>query len=130
MASARFYFAPTPCKLGPFTLNSQTVWLQGERFKLSGLDYYMCAVMGSNEFGPASAEDVKAAIRNSQPFDFPIEAVWQGPFIEPRAEWIEAVRQAPNIKEDFFTVLSLHDCLPQVKHMLDQDPRLAPCFVA
>lgn len=72
MASARFYFAPTPCKLGPFTLNSQTVWLQGERFKLSGLDYYMCAIMGSNEFGPASAEEVKAAIRNSQPFDFPV----------------------------------------------------------
>lgn len=56
MATARFYFAPTPCKLGPFTLNSQTVWLQGERFKLSGLDYYMCAIMGSNEFGPASAK--------------------------------------------------------------------------
>lgn len=92
MASARFYFAPTPCKLGPFTLNSQTVWLQGERFKLSGLDYYMCAIMGSNEFGPASAEEVKAAIRNSQPFDFPIEAVWQGPFIEPRAEWIEEAK--------------------------------------
>lgn len=92
MASARFYFAPTPCKLGPFTLNSQTVWLQGERFKLSGLDYYMCAIMGSNEYGPASAEDVKAAARNSQPFDFPIEAVWQGPFTDPRPEWIEEAK--------------------------------------
>jgi len=57
---------------------------------------------------------------------------WQAIAADPfsRAEWIEAVRQAPNIKEDFFTVLSLHDCLPQVKHMLDQDPRLAGCFVA
>ena len=92
MATARFYFAPTPSKLGPFNLQSQTVWLQGERFRLSGLDYYMCAVMGSNELGPVSAEEVKAAARNSQPFDFPVEAVWQGDFQEPRSEWMEEAK--------------------------------------
>ena len=45
-----------------------------------------------------------------------------------REEWLEAVRIAPTMKEGFFTVLSLRDCLPEVRTMLREDPRLAPCF--
>lgn len=29
-------------------------------------------------------------------------------------EWLDAVRMAPGIKDNFFTVLSLRDCLPEV----------------
>ena len=46
-----------------------------------------------------------------------------------KTEWLEAVRLAPNIKDDFFTVLSLRDCLPEVRAMLDDDPALQGCFV-
>jgi glycerol-1-phosphate dehydrogenase [NAD(P)+] len=56
------------------------------------------------------------------------EAVRADPF--SRKEWLEAVRQAPNIKDDFFTVLSLRDCLSEVRRMLDSDPRLDGCFTA
>jgi glycerol-1-phosphate dehydrogenase [NAD(P)+] len=45
------------------------------------------------------------------------------------AEWLEAVRHAPAIKEGFFTVLSTQDMLPKVKEVLRNDPHLARCFV-
>ena len=54
------------------------------------------------------------------------EAVAQEPF--HKAEWLEAVRRAPTIKEGFFTVLSLRDVLPEVEQIIDHDPRLAKCF--
>jgi glycerol-1-phosphate dehydrogenase [NAD(P)+] len=45
-----------------------------------------------------------------------------------RAEWIEAVRRAPNLKDDFHTVLSERDCLPEVEHLLTHDPLLQSVF--
>ena len=44
-------------------------------------------------------------------------------------EWLEAARLAPSMKDDFFTVLSLRDCLPEIKAMLADDPALQGCFV-
>lgn len=55
------------------------------------------------------------------------DAVRADPF--PRSEWLEAVRLAPGVKEDFHTVLSERDCLPEVERMLAEDSRLAGCFV-
>lgn len=46
-----------------------------------------------------------------------------------KTEWLEAVRLAPGMKDDFFTVLSLRDCLPEVRAMLDDDPALQGCFI-
>lgn len=46
-----------------------------------------------------------------------------------RAEWLEAVRLAPSIKDEYFTVLSLRDCVPEVEAMIDSDPYLQGCFV-
>ena len=54
------------------------------------------------------------------------DAIRADPF--SRREWIEAVRLAPSVKEDFFTVLSLRDCQSEVEGMLREDPVLAPCF--
>jgi glycerol-1-phosphate dehydrogenase [NAD(P)+] len=45
-----------------------------------------------------------------------------------RAEWLEAVRLAPTLKDDFHTVLSSRDCLPEVEALLREDPALSPCF--
>jgi glycerol-1-phosphate dehydrogenase [NAD(P)+] len=46
-----------------------------------------------------------------------------------RAEWLEAVRRAPAVKEGFYTVLSTRDVLPEVADALRNDEWLAPCFV-
>ncbi|MDL2316737.1 iron-containing alcohol dehydrogenase family protein [Desulfovibrio sp. OttesenSCG-928-A18] len=55
---------------------------------------------------------------------------WQAVRSDPfsRAEWLEAVRLAPGIKENYYTVLSQRDCLPEIKDMMDSDPNLAGCF--
>ncbi|OLN26703.1 Glycerol dehydrogenase [Desulfovibrio sp. DV] len=53
-------------------------------------------------------------------------AVRADPF--SREEWLAAVQYAPSIKDDYFTVLSLRDCLGEVRAIIDNDPRLAGCF--
>ena len=46
-----------------------------------------------------------------------------------RSEWVEAVRLAPNMKDDFYTILSSKNCLPEVRQLLDTDPTLQGCFL-
>jgi glycerol-1-phosphate dehydrogenase [NAD(P)+] len=48
----------------------------------------------------------------------------------PRAAWLEAVRIAPSIKPDRYTILSDRDCVPEVAKLIDTDPRLRPCFTS
>lgn len=45
------------------------------------------------------------------------------------AEWLEAVRRAPRLKEGYFTVLSTRDTLPDVAAAIRHDRWLAQCFV-
>lgn len=56
---------------------------------------------------------------------------WRAAEAQPfqRADWIEAVRQAPGIKQDFHTVLSSRDCLPEAEELLRTDPHLQACIV-
>ena len=71
--------------------------------------------------------------RNTERIDTVFEhtGFWRGIEAEPfvRQEWLEAVRLAPTIKEDFYTVLSSRDCLAEVEDLLNSDARLARCFV-
>jgi glycerol-1-phosphate dehydrogenase [NAD(P)+] len=46
-----------------------------------------------------------------------------------RSEWIDAVRMAPNIKTDFYTILSARNCIPEVEKLLASDPHLQKCFI-
>lgn len=55
------------------------------------------------------------------------DAVRATPF--SRQEWLHAIGLAPGMKENFFTVLSLRDCLPEARRILDNDPLLRGCFV-
>jgi glycerol-1-phosphate dehydrogenase [NAD(P)+] len=48
------------------------------------------------------------------------------PFSRP--EWLAAVQAAPSVKENFYTVLSSRDVLPEVERLLTHDPRLTRCF--
>jgi glycerol-1-phosphate dehydrogenase [NAD(P)+] len=56
---------------------------------------------------------------------------WRGIAADPfsRREWLEAVRRAPSLKEDFHTVLSARDCAPEAADLLRTDPRLVGCFI-
>ena len=54
-------------------------------------------------------------------------AIARDPF--RRADWLEAIRRAPAIKQDFYTVLSSRDCLPEAEEFLRTDPHLKACFV-
>jgi len=55
------------------------------------------------------------------------EAVAADPF--SRSEWKAAIQMAPTMKEDFYTVFSSRDVMPEVDRILQHDQRLAACFV-
>ncbi|HMP72672.1 MAG TPA: iron-containing alcohol dehydrogenase family protein [Kiritimatiellia bacterium] len=55
------------------------------------------------------------------------KAIRSAPFL--RSEWIEAIRLAPTIKQDFYTVLSSRDCRGEAEKHLREDPQLASCFI-
>jgi glycerol-1-phosphate dehydrogenase [NAD(P)+] len=55
------------------------------------------------------------------------EAIRQAPF--SRAAWLEAVRLAPRMKEDFYTILSEGDSQARMTRILETDERLTGCFV-
>ena len=46
-----------------------------------------------------------------------------------RADWLQAIRLSPGIKQDFYTVLSSRDCLSEAEEFLRADPHLQKCFV-
>jgi glycerol-1-phosphate dehydrogenase [NAD(P)+] len=54
------------------------------------------------------------------------EAIAADPF--DREEWLEAIRQAPSIKSNFYTVLSSRDCAPEAERLMMDDLFLRRCF--
>lgn len=54
------------------------------------------------------------------------DAVAGDPF--SRAKWLAAVRAAPGVKENFYTVLSSRDVLPEVERLLTEDRHLRLCI--
>ncbi|HBA84048.1 MAG TPA: dehydrogenase [Verrucomicrobia bacterium] len=63
---------------------------------------------------------------------FDITGFWRAIEAQPfsRSRWIQALQMAPTIKQDFYTVLSSRDCVPEAEKILNTDPRLAKCFEA
>lgn len=61
---------------------------------------------------------------------FDATGFWKGIEADPfsRKEWLEAVRVAPSLKPDFYTILSHRDCVPEVARWIDEDPRLQKAF--
>ncbi len=47
-----------------------------------------------------------------------------------RSDFLEAARRAPSLKQDFYTVLSERDCLPEIEGILDEDAWLEGCFAS
>jgi glycerol-1-phosphate dehydrogenase [NAD(P)+] len=61
---------------------------------------------------------------------FDATGFWDVIFADPfsRAEWLEAIRMAPTVKQGYYTVLSSRDVMKEVEQILASDPRLARCF--
>jgi glycerol-1-phosphate dehydrogenase [NAD(P)+] len=57
---------------------------------------------------------------------------WNGIRADPfsKAEWVEAIRQAPAVNPGRFTVLSTRECAGEVATMIEEDAVLKACFVA
>ena len=53
-------------------------------------------------------------------------AIESDPFV--RDEWVEAIRRAPTLKQDFYTVLSREGAEAEAIALLSEDARLARCF--
>ena len=53
-------------------------------------------------------------------------AVAEDPF--SRSDWLAAIRAAPSIREEYYTVLSSRDVLPEVEQILSDDRYLKQCF--
>ena len=56
---------------------------------------------------------------------------WRAIHAQPfsRTAWMKALSIAPTIKQDFYTILSSRNCLPETESILRTDPLLKPCFV-
>lgn len=61
---------------------------------------------------------------------FQVTGFWDAIASDPfdRSEWIKAVTLAPTIKENFYTVLSSRDCLPEILRFMAEDAALSRCF--
>jgi glycerol-1-phosphate dehydrogenase [NAD(P)+] len=53
-------------------------------------------------------------------------AIAEDPF--SRSEWRQAIRAAPSVKENFYTVLSSRDVLPEVETILTHDESMKRCI--
>lgn len=55
------------------------------------------------------------------------EAIHDDPF--SLSEWEQAIRLAPTMKQDFFTILSMSDFTPSLISIIENDDDLSPCFI-
>jgi glycerol-1-phosphate dehydrogenase [NAD(P)+] len=55
-------------------------------------------------------------------------AIAEDPF--SRSEWLVAIRNAPSVKEGYYTILSSRDVVPEVERLLEEDQHLRRCFRA
>lgn len=62
---------------------------------------------------------------------FDVIGFWDAIAADPfsRQEWREAIRLAPTMKQGFFTILSMPDRVTEAQDYLENDRRLARCFL-
>ena len=91
------------------------------RPRLHGLQVGMATYIVSRLQGRQS-ETIDGLFRKTGFWD----AVKADPFSS--REWLQAARLAPGIKDDFYTVLSQRDWLPEIERIINEDPVLTGCF--
>jgi glycerol-1-phosphate dehydrogenase [NAD(P)+] len=93
-----------------------------ERPRLHGLQVGTAAYLVSRLQGEG-AERIAGALERT--------GFWDGIRADPfrRDEWLAAVRRAPGVNPGRYTVLSTRDCTDEVAALIDEDEKLAGCFV-
>jgi glycerol-1-phosphate dehydrogenase [NAD(P)+] len=94
------------------------------RPRLHGLQVGVAAYLVSRLQGGQQTETIRCL--------FEVCGFWDAVRADPfsTAEWIEAARQAPNVKKGFYTILSARDCVDEIRSILENDTVLAGCFTA
>jgi glycerol-1-phosphate dehydrogenase [NAD(P)+] len=92
------------------------------RPRLHGLQVGTACYVMSKLQGGRQSETINQLFQRTGYWD----AVRGDPF--SRREWLDAARLAPSIKENYYTVLSERDCLPEIETILTTDPALEGCF--
>jgi glycerol-1-phosphate dehydrogenase [NAD(P)+] len=61
---------------------------------------------------------------------FETTGIWTAVAADPfsRSEWLAAIDMAPTVKENYYTVLSSRNVLPEVEAFIARDPNLQRCF--
>ncbi len=93
-----------------------------KRPRLHGLQVGVASYLMSHLQG-RSTETIDTLFRKTGFWD----EIRRDPF--SRTEWLEAVRIAPSMKDDFYTILSSKNCQPEICQLLDTDPALQGCFL-
>jgi glycerol-1-phosphate dehydrogenase [NAD(P)+] len=93
-----------------------------ERCRLHGLQVGVATYLMSRLQGQSS-ERIARLFEQTGFWD----AIRDDPF--KRSEWMRAAERAPEIKGDFYTVLSERDCTGEIVEMIDADRQLQGCFV-
>lgn len=93
-----------------------------ERPRLHGLQVGLAAYMVAHLQGEGT-DEIGQVLDGSR--------FWDGIRANPfrRSDWLEAVRAAPAMKPDRYTVLSERDTVPEIERLIEHDTRLFGCFV-
>lgn len=83
----KLYYGVAPASLGPFTVQPQSVWLEGNARKIKGEDFIDCAIEGSGAMAPVARAVVEAIAEQSMNFDFNMADIWpEGLAVDPKLE--------------------------------------------
>ncbi len=94
-----------------------------KRPRLHGLQVGVASYLVSHLQGGRSSEIINALFRTTGFWD----EIQRDPF--SRSEWLEALRLAPGMKDNYYTVLSSKNCLEEAATLMDTDPALQGCFL-
>lgn len=85
--NVKLYYGVAPAALGPFTVQPQSVWLQGNARKIKGEDFIDCAIEGNGAMAPVARAVVEAIAEQSMNFDFSMTDIWpDGLAVDPKLE--------------------------------------------
>jgi hypothetical protein len=83
----KLYYGVAPAQLGPFTVQPQSVWFEGNLRNIKGQQFIECAVEGNNKVAPVARAIVEAIAEQSMNFSFGVDDIWpDGIALDPALE--------------------------------------------
>ena len=83
----KLYYGVAPAQLGPFTVQPQSVWYEGNTRNIKGQQFTDCAIEGSSKMAPVARSVVEALAEQSMNFTFGVQDIWpEGIEMDPELE--------------------------------------------